>query len=202
MKHSASLLGRIALSLIITLTVSLDAVAKLPKLSGAPLQGYDMASVKRAMDSRPLHHIEGIWLMTDPSAKIAIELEDASNGISSMDAPAYRIVLLSSPNRALRPGTVMGRIVPAAKEGVYQTELYTSATGSRLSSPAAFTAELDKTDNRIVMTRHRSTFSVNLWRTLPYMWRYVIRKNRPAPTYHGCVRIYPEPVPPLQPIYL
>lgn len=52
------------------------------------------------------------------------------------------------------------------------------------------------------MTRHRSAFSVNLWRTLPYMWRYVVRKNRSAPTYHGCVRIYPAPVPPLQPIYL
>lgn len=193
---------RTALTLTILSLSFLKAGAKLPRLSAEPLAGYDIESVKRAMDSRPLHHIEGIWLMTDTSAKVAIELEDDASGIEATAATAYRIVLLSSPNRALRPGTVMGRIIPAAKEGVYQTELYTSATGSRLSSPAAFTAELDKSDNRIVMTRHRSAFSVNLWRTLPYMWRYVVRKNRPAPTYHGCVRIYPAPVPPLQPIYL
>ena len=194
---------RAAVCLIAAVVGVSAAQARLPKLSPLPLQSYTIDSIKADMDARPLHHIEGIWMMTETSAKVAIELDNtAASGARTYDAPAYRMVLISSPNRALRPGTLMGQIIPSAKEGVYQAEIYASAIGSRLSNPVKFTVELDKTDNRIVLTRHQNAFSVNLWRALPYMWRYVVRKNQPAPTYHGCVRLYPPPVPPLQPIYL
>ena len=86
---------RTALTLTILSLSFLEAGAKLPRLSADPLAGYDIESVKRAMDSRPLHHIEGIWLMTDTSAKVAIELEDDASGIEATAATAYRIVLLS-----------------------------------------------------------------------------------------------------------
>lgn len=196
-------LMRAALWLVAVIAGVSAAHARLPKLSPLPIRSYSIDSVKADMDSRPLHHIEGIWMMTETSAKVAIELDTAPMiGGRSSDAPTYRIVLLTSPNRALRPGTIMGQIVPSAKEGIYQAEIYSSAIGSRLSNPAKFTVELDKTDNRIVLTRHPNAFTVNLWRALPYMWRYVVRKNQPSPTYHGCVRLYPPPVPPLQPIYL
>ncbi len=196
-------LMRAAVWLIVVISGVSSAHARLPKLSPLPTRHYTIDSIKADMDSRPLHHIEGIWMMTETSAKVAIELDySPAIGGRSSDAPAYRIVLLTSPNRALRPGTIMGQIVPSAKEGVYQAEIYSSAIGSRLSNPAKFTMELDKTDNRIVLTRHQNTFTVNLWRALPYMWRYVVRKNQPATTYHGYVRLYPPPVPPLQPIYL
>lgn len=200
---SSGRLLRLAACIIVVAVGVSAANARLPKLSPMPVNTYTVDSIKADMDSRPLHHIEGIWMMTETSAKVAIELESGpTNSARSTDATAYRMVLLTSPNRALRPGTLMGRIVPSAKEGIYQAEIYSSAIGSRLSNPAKFTVELDKTDNRIILTRHQNAFSVNLWRALPYMWRYVVRKNQPTPTYHGCVRLYPPPVPPLQPIYL
>ena len=52
---------RTALTLTILSLSFLKAGAKLPRLSAEPLAGYDIESVKRAMDSRPLHHIEGKW---------------------------------------------------------------------------------------------------------------------------------------------
>ncbi len=182
---------------------SQDLIKELPAVSMV-LDGYTRESVeKRIIESGP-HHIEGIWQMTTDGATIVIERTDDYDP-SSVDAiNLYRMVILKSPNRSLRPGTVMGYISPAAKSGTYAGRIYTSQhNGSKLSSPKDFTIALSDADSRMSITRLRSKYSLNLWRMLPYMFRYSVKRNSNSnAATQGCRKIFPAPALPSEPIYL
>lgn len=179
------------------------AVAKGAFLNSMPetsctIEGFSVAEMKGRMQTSALHHIEGIWQFTDNGSTVAIErYTDAAS-----DTHGYRMILVSSANRSLRPGTVMGHIAPTAKDGQYSASIYTSAIGPTLILPHRFTLKLQPGENSIVFQQHKSKFAINLWRTLPYMWRYSIRTNQQPPSADGCRRIYPAPTLPREPRYL
>lgn len=175
-------------------------IDRLPKISRIT-PGFDYSSLLHSMSEAPLHHIEGIWQFPATGVTVAISRQD---GFDTPASPAqlYSIVLVFSPNRAMRPGTVMGLIAPMAGRGEYEANIYTSSTGSKLTIPRKFTLLLSDDDSSIKFKRHKSAFSVNLWRLLPYLWRYTVTPNRDNRENDGCVRIFPEPPLPREPIYL
>lgn len=180
-------------------------VEKLPARSYT-LSGYDNPdTVRNAMQRRPLHRIEGIWAFPSDGASVAIERCDDGTLAGTADAVAYRIVVLRSPCRSLRPGTVMGHLAATAKPGVYAAELYTWGDGgATLARPKSFTLTLVD-DAHLTFRQHSRKVKVNLWRLLPYMSRISMRvSDSDAPTdIDGCTRLFPRPLSgPVEPRYL
>ena len=179
----------------------MTANAVAPTLPGVSerLPGFESTdSVTRRIASLGPHNIEGIWSFPDREALIAIER-------TSPTASSYRIVILRTPDRSIRPGTIMGLISPSGRADTFDASLYTSSSNmGSLSSPKRVTLSRIDYGSRIPFARVGSRYSIDLTRLLPYMFRRLIRVNRPggktAPA--GCVRIFPAPPSPLSPIYL
>ena len=179
-------------------------VEKLPPVSEI-VTGYASADeVRQRRRQAPLHAVEGSWQFPSTGAVVAIEL-DESKGEGGY-AVRYRMVIIKSPQRTIRPGTVMGIIAPTAKKNVYAAEIYTSGNGgTRLRSPRGFTLTL--ADNAHLSFTKNSGLKVytNLFRLIPYLSRVSFRiySQQHAPRdLDGCLRVYPVPVEPVNPIYL
>lgn len=174
-------------------------INSLPQKSSV-IQNFSRSKLIDSLRKLPLHHIEGIWRFPATGVEVAIVRDNRSQRAS---ADLYRMILLDSENRATRPGTVMGLITPAATPGEYDARIYTSALGSSLILPKNFTLTLSNDDSSLRFKQHKSAITVNLWRLLPYLWRYTIYPtNRSDQHSDGCYRIFPNPPAPREPIYL
>ncbi len=147
--------------------------------------------------------IEGIWRLTDappgPPTLIAIERESEAPG-------SYLITIVEAPDRSLVPGTLLGRASRSARRGVYDSWMYGSAPlpGVKVSTRRKFTLQLIDEGTRLEFKPHRSPVAVNLYMSLPYLFfRPSIRNERHGETTpRGAERIFPLPIPPLEPVYL
>lgn len=166
------------------------------------IPGFSADSIHNDLARRPLHHIEGEWSFPGTGVRVAISAHTPDNIPSASHIDGYRIILLTAPNRSLRPGTVLGHVTSSAVKGKYDARMYTSISGLSLSGPKHFTLTLDETENRIVFQKRQSSYSINLWRLLPYLFRNIVRKNETEQSIAGCVRVFPAPSLPLEPVYL
>lgn len=174
----------------------------LPKKS-VTLAGFSLDKVKKRMSEMPLRHIEGVWQFRSEGVTVVIEHAGSVTADGKRDdRDCYLMVLAESPNRAMRPGTVMGYVIPSAGRGRYEASMYTMAVGSTLMMPKRFDMKLEDGDDELVFTQRRGALSVNLWRMLPYLWRHVVTRNHEPHRSRGCVRVFPEPELPLEPVYL
>lgn len=165
---------------------------------------YNPDSVRVAMQQRALHRIEGIWAFPSDGASVVIE-RYADSATLGDEAVRYRMLILRSPCRSLRPGTVMGYLSATSRPGVYAAQIYTSGNGgATLSRPKDFTLTLID-DAHLSFRQHSRKVRVNLWRLIPYMSRIGLRigdSDAPA-DLDGCTRIYPRPLNgPAEPRYL
>lgn len=182
--------------------VASDFLRSLPTVSTV-LAGYnDVDSVAGRLAALPLCPAEGVWQMTDGGATFAIERAEPSTAY----APArLRMIMVRSPWRSIRPGTVLGHLEPTARPGVYEARIYSGfAQRTGLSLPRAFSLKLN--DERTVMTLapFKSPLKFNLFRLLPYMYRRVVEPQQSRPDgLDGAVRIAPAADGhPLTPVYL
>lgn len=198
---------RLILSLIAAITTSLAALAtgeiKLPSSSPAPLGGFDRMEevTARIAESGP-HRIEGVWRFPDSGTTVAIERVNAAGALPG--ATTYRMVVVRSANRSIRPGTLIGILAPSAKSEVFDARMYTSSLlAGRLNSPKRFSITLSENNTHLVFKQVKSKYSFNFWRMLPYMFRYSVRSNaNTGKAPQGCVKVFPEPEIPLEPRYL
>ena len=182
-----------------------EPVSKLPVQSHV-ITGYDNPdSVRSAMQSRPLHRIEGIWSFPSDGGCIAIERHTDNTMRGGDDAVRYRMVVMRSPCRSLRPGTLMGYVSATARPGIYAAEIYTSGNGGPvLRNPQRFTLTL-VADAHLTFRQHSRRLKINLWRLIPYMSRISVRlTDSDAPKdIDGCTRVFPRPLSgPVEPRYL
>lgn len=176
-------------------------IDELPTISET-IKDFNIQNIKAEIKELDLHHIEGIWQFTATGTEVAIcRLKNSKYG-QLQQITSYNIILISAPNRALRPGTIIGIISATPQQGEYDARLYTQALGSTLTVPKRFTLTLDDNDNALTFRQHRSAFSFKPWRLLPYFWRGVIQQNKELKSAAGCVRTYPIPTLPREPIYL
>lgn len=196
------MLSRIIVSLITLFTSAILSASGLPQQS-IVLPGYEHDSVMNRMRQLPLHHIEGIWQFTDNGATIAIE-RYSPDDTPDNNTFQYRMIIINSPRLSIYPGTLMGIITPTAKQGIYDSHIYTDFDGgTALSGAKRFFLTLHK-DSRLSFSRDKSGLKFNLWRFLPYMFRYSVRyKNDIPDNLDGCIRIFPVPTQsPINPRYL
>ncbi len=186
------------LSTVIFTAKSEGFCGELPIQSPAPTS-FSYETTLNRLNHLDLHHIEGIWQFTSDGVTVVIERKQTNK---HSIVKGYTIKVVESPNRIIRPGTLMGHIEPTASQKSYEARMYTNNMGSTLVMSKKFTLTLDDDDSRLVFNQHKSSISVNLWRFIPYMWRYSLRSNNKPKSSHGCIRIYPEPELPLQPVYL
>ncbi|MDE6652472.1 MAG: hypothetical protein K2K08_08735 [Paramuribaculum sp.] len=175
----------------------------LPKESPEPNAAYsDMGAIRSRITNSGPHRIEGIWQFPGSGATVAIER--IADRTKLPGANTYNMVVVRSDNRNIKPGTLMGVLAPSAKSNIYDAVIYTSpGRKARLTMPKHFTLTLSEQDSRLIFKQVKSKYSLNLWRMLPYMFRYVVRTNEntgKAPL--GCIKIFPSPAIPTEPRYL
>lgn len=151
----------------------------------------DIDSIKSSMSSRPLMPLEGIWELTADGAVVAIErIEDPRRGRTS----TYCLTALSMPDRSITPGTIMGTAAESSDVHKFDAKIYTKSSDGQLTSPADFILTLDNDNTRMSMSHYRRGLRVNLWRMVPYMFRYSVgtRDERPR-GLDGMIKVYPRP---------
>ena len=185
-----------------TLTAA-DFLHSLPDASTVVPGLYDdVATVSNRLSTLPLSAVEGVWQMVGDGAIFAVERDE-----SAREPYAYRMVMIQSPARHVRPGTVLGHVVATVKQGTYEARLYTDlAARTGLNFPKKFLLKVSGTDDAcLTITPLQGKVRFNLWRLLPYMYRNLVRYNaaaRPS-DLDGAVRIYPPSAAnPLIPRYL
>lgn len=144
--------------------------------------------------------IEGVWRLTAPDAEgalVAVEREGTGS---------YVITVIESADRSLIPGTLVGRATRGPRRGEYDAWLYTSTPLAGLigGKRAGFTLTLADDGNRLTFDPHRSRWAFNLYMSVPYLFmRPSLRneRNRKS-TSQGAERVFPVPLPPLEPVYL
>lgn len=177
-------------------------IDRLPQRSVAD-SGFAHSTMIETLRQLPLHHIEGIWKFPATGSEVAIVRSNPDINNPTASVNLYHIILFTSDSRAIRPGTIMGFITPSSTQGEYDARIYTSSVGSTLIMPKTFALTLAENDTSLRFKQKKSTFSINLWRLLPYLWRYTIHPNTSTDTQtDGCIRIFPEPPVPREPIYL
>ncbi len=182
---------------------SADHLRSLPAVSTV-IAGYESADgVSCRMAAMPLSPIEGLWQMANgDGALFAIVRAEPSTDI----APArLMMVMVRSPWRSIRPGTLLGHLVATPKPGVYEARIYASlAQRTGLSLPRPFSLVLGEDNALLTFKPFKSPLKVNLFRLLPYMYRRVVTLQDSRPEgLDGAVKVYPRPAAhPLSPVYL
>ena len=171
----------------------------LPLSSERP-DGFSYPELLSRLSDAALSHIEGVWEFRAQGMTVAVERD--RSGSSGDVAPGYRMTIVSSLNRAIRPGTVIGHIAEGSDRQKYEARIFTAATGSTLRMPKRFLLELSDDDSTLTFRHKQGKFSVNLLRMFPFAWRYPFYKNHQEGDAGGAVRIFPRPSKPFEPVYL
>lgn len=192
----------LTLSVLVWTSVSAEKfVDTLPVVSEV-VEGYTREAAERRIAEAGPHRIEGIWQFTADGVTVAVERVEPVQSVPGNYN--YRMILIRSANRALRPGTVMGYLSATAHPSTFDARLYTSEKGRRLTRPTRFTLKLTDDESRMSFLEHKTSVKLNLWRMLPYMFRHTVRTrvNEQARDLHGCMRLFPDPAVPPEPRYL
>lgn len=180
------------MSCMLTLPVRLSAsspdrwIDTLPTES-VVLDGYMSDGIEERMDIEASSPIEDVWKLVATGGLIAVErVEPRGADVGSADC--YRMVVLRAPDRAVRPGTVMGYLQPTAAGDTYEAKIYTDTDGDgTLRGAKSFRVVVS--EDAMQFYRVRSGLSVNIFRLLPYMFRRAVDYR---PNDHngldGCVR--------------
>lgn len=156
-------------------------------------------AVVARLSGRPLAPLEGVWELTADGAVVAIErVADPHRSATA----TYRLVAVAMPDRSVPPGSLMGVAVETADRKRFDAKIYTKSASGRLTAPADFLLTVDD-GGRLSMSHYRRGVRLNLWRVVPYMFRYsvALRDERPRGT-DGMVRVYPPSQKPSTPRYL
>lgn len=155
--------------------------------SSEVLDGYMDGEIADRLDCNASSPVEDIWKLVATGGLIAVERVDTPD-VDVGHVDRYRMVVLRSPDRAVRPGTVMGYLQPTAARGTYEARIYTHTEGDGVLTDAK-PFRIVVTDDAMQFYRVRTGLSVNLFRMLPYMFRRAVDYR---PDDHngldGCVR--------------
>lgn len=187
-----------ALCLLASLTAGANDFLKALPEASARVEGYgNVDSVEARMATMPLLPAEGLWQMTDGGAIIALERYVDPTLPHQAQAGTFRLVMVKSPVRRVRPGTVIGYAVATAKSGLLEARLYTDfARESRLSIPRTFYLQLSTDGAVLTFKAKKNRLAVNPFKLLPYLYRNVVtlRQNTAPDDLNGAVRLFPPVV--------
>ena len=156
-----------------------------------------------AIDDRGPADIDGIWKMAGSQTIVAIE-PATHPSLSGAGFEAYQIVILSSPRKSMRPGTVLGYATPTARPGYYDACIYTTKVRALLQKHLRFTLHMSDDRLHLSMTPVKSRLSFSLRHTLRFLFRAGVSiRNNDDESHDGFIKQYPEPEgKPQRPVYL
>ena len=133
---------------------------------GEVLAGYDEDKARERCDAMDLQTIEGIWYYPDEDMTVMIERCDDSKPLEYRD---YRMVLVSSDDLSLLPGTVIGYCKPTVSAQVYKMWIYAEKKDSVLENLLMCKATVNAVGDEITVERSKVDLKVrvNFSRFLP-----------------------------------
>ena len=134
-------------------------------------EGFTRELVEARLAELPALEVEGLWQMTADGAVVAIERWTPDH-LPADGSTCLRMVVVTAPNRSLRPGTLMGYLAPTAAKGVFDARIYTSLDENGVLSGAK-TFRLQAKDDALTLTRVRGGLIVDWFRMFPYLLRRV-----------------------------
>lgn len=158
------------------LLLALTCQGQLPARS-VMLPGVTEAAMRQRLAQAPLQPLEGIWYYPAEETTMAIE-QWHGGGTPQM---AYRLILLSSPDLELLPGTVMGYVAASVVSGKYHLWIYSERSHLTLLSPLECVATLNDAATALTFEKphYRLHVRFNIARFLPSL-------------FGGGVSIYPS----------
>lgn len=146
----------------------------------------DMGRAREWCDGAMLRRVEGIWEFPDDETRVLIRRE---NGTSNR----YEIILVESADTRLQPGEKIGWLQASPIPTKFEMELYRNRKGNILSDPGHCMAELNETDDALLVSGRKFKFSLASRWFLPSFWRALrVSSSNPLDKLpHGMVRIYP-----------
>lgn len=156
---------------------------------------YDVPeSLKERFRGRHLTPAEGLWLWSS-GAIVAVEAD--ANGALTLTMVETLDPLASVP-------FVIGTGKFSGKEGTYDIELVVKADLSKpgpIKKKAKFIAKITN-GKRLSLAPYSTGLKINLWRLVPYLFRFsVSTQNEPA-DLHGAIKIWPSTGTPEFPVIL
>lgn len=150
----------------VALTALRAASVEVPEQS-VVLAGIDEESFRERLEATDIQPLEGIWYYPNEEMTIGIERWRGDHNIE------YRLVLLSSDDVELLPGTVMGFMAPSAVDNKLQLWLYSQRRGISLRYPLECVATVNSTSDVITFEppRWKVKVKINFARFLPTLFR-------------------------------
>jgi len=177
----------------------------------SPFLGVDVDSlVTEITQQQGTGAIGGLWAATTDGAAIGIVPAKTWREKTGIAVPEekpsgqqlWAMVVTSSPDPHLQPGTLIGWFSPAAKPGYFNARIYSKIKKGKPGALRQFVLHLTD-DGHLTMKAIHKGVEVNPWRFLPYMIRgaFKYRNNTPS-DLEGFIKIWPMPRNPQSPRYL
>lgn len=134
-------------------------------------------------EGRILTPVEGLWLWNS-GALVAIEA-NANGGVT--------LTLVDSPDPLLDTPQIIGTGTYGGSPGTYNMQLKTKGdANSKLvgKKEAKFIAKISD-GNRLKLSPYSNSLKINLWRLVPYLFRYSVHRERQPDDIDGAIRVFP-----------
>lgn len=130
--------------------------------------------------------LEGVWRIAGGGAVFAALPVEGVDDV-------FRLVIVDSPDMSVLPMTEFGTAACTAVAGRYDARV---AASLKSGSPVRRSHNLVITigdDGRLIFQPYKKGLRLNLWRVLPYMFRFsLVEQNTRPGDIDGAVRIYPD----------
>lgn len=129
--------------------------------------------------------IEGVWRIAGDGAVFAVLPGDGGDD-------TFRLVIVDSPDMSVLPMTEFGTARRTAVAGRYDACMSASLTsGAPVRRDRNLIISLSD-DGRLIFEPYKKGLKLNLWRVLPYMFRFSVAAQDTRPSdIDGAVRLYP-----------
>ncbi len=132
----------------------------------------------------------GIWRQMPAGA--VFEIQPVSG-----DKDEFRLVLLTSDDLSIPPGSAFGTMRRSAIAGTFDAELLhnpkNAGSWRNHAKKQRCTIEIEADNSRLIFKPYKSKLSVNFSRLLPYLFRFSVKHEETRPEgLDGAVRIAPE----------
>lgn len=163
--------------------------------TGTFYPGIDEDSMRVKLSQMDLQPIEGIWYYPAEDLTVAI-VRMPSDRFFSPQHPPYQIVLLSSPDINVLPGTEIGFIVAGALDEEFDLYMFTECDDEgNVSKPKMCYAKMTKDASTITFVRPKKGVDVriNFARFLPSIFKGVsiVPKKKEKKVAEGFRKVYP-----------
>lgn len=128
--------------------------------------------------------LEGVWRIAGDGAVFAV--------LPGEGGDTFRLVIVDSPDMSVLPMTEFGTARRTAVAGRYDACMSASLTsGAAVRRDRNLIISLSD-DGRLIFEPYKKGLKLNLWRVLPYMFRFSVAAQDTRPSdIDGAVRLYP-----------